>query len=632
MTVSGLRPQSQTGATPEERLLARDREKFLAAIVESADDAIFAKTLDGVLLSWNAGAQRMYGYTLADVLGQNVRMLAPVERHAEIDDILRRLRSGHAIEHFETERVRRNGERFPVSLAISPVRDASGTIIGASTVARDITERRRLAELETLQKSLLVAQSEASPDGILVIDPDGRVAYANRRFAQIWSVSEDTPAEDLDETLIQAATRRVADGGGFRRRIEEIHGSPTDVGYDTIRTVDGRLLDRYTAPVLGPDNRSFGRVWYFRDVTDETIRIAQLRAIIAAVKDAAIVFDAGGNSVLKNPSARRLLPSVERFDDLRPELAADVSRNGMTQASLPAVGAFVPEAERMLETADGPRHLLVSAVPIALDAAGLRVGPNDPESSAEALPVGTLVLLRDVTELRDAELSREAFIGVLSHELRTPITTIFGAGKMLQRTQEPELRGELLRDMIAESDRLYRLVEDLLVLTRIERESLDIANGPIRITPIVERVAAAERAGSPSAAVEVTIARPLPIVLGEETYVEQVVRNLVGNAIKYGPPNGVVTVRVEPSDGGGVLIRVLDDGPGIAGDEVDRVFELLYRSPATAAQASGSGIGLFVSRRLAQAMGGNLSARARAERGSEFVLELAPYDEAADAR
>ena len=121
---------------------------------------------------------------------------------------------------------------------------------------------------------------------------------------------------------------------------------------------------------------------------------------------------------------------------------------------------------------------------------------------------------------------------------------------MLQRTQEPELRGELLRDMIAESDRLYRLVEDLLVLTRIERESLDIANGPIRITPIVERVAAAERAGSPSAAVEVTIARPLPIVLGEETYVEQVVRNLVGTRSSTVSPNGVVTVRVEPSDGG----------------------------------------------------------------------------------
>jgi two-component system phosphate regulon sensor histidine kinase PhoR len=241
--------------------------------------------------------------------------------------------------------------------------------------------------------------------------------------------------------------------------------------------------------------------------------------------------------------------------------------------------------------------------------------------------LGTLVLLRDITELRDAQASREAFVGVLSHELRTPITTIFGAGKLLERSQSEAVRRELLHDVVAESDRLYRLVEDLLVLTRIERDSLTLACGPIRIAPIVERVVVAERSTNPAATLELTFGRHLPIVLGEESYVEQVLRNLLGNAIKYGPPGGRVEVIAEASPDGGVAIRVQDNGPGIATDERDRVFELLYRSPVTAAQASGSGIGLFVSRRLADAMGGRLSAETRPTGGSEFVLELAPYDE-----
>jgi signal transduction histidine kinase len=112
---------------------------------------------------------------------------------------------------------------------------------------------------------------------------------------------------------------------------------------------------------------------------------------------------------------------------------------------------------------------------------------------------------------------------------------------------------------------------------------------------------------------------------GEETYVEQIIRNLVGNAIKYGPRDGTVIVRAAAEDGA-IVVRVLDEGPGIAPGEANRVFDLLYRSPATAAQAAGSGIGLFVSRRLAEAMGGTLLARPR-RKGSEFVLRLLPYRE-----
>jgi PAS domain S-box-containing protein len=114
--------------------------------VESSDDAIVRKTLGGIIESWNAGAERLFGYTAAEAIGRHISMFIPPERLAEEDRIIASLTAGQRIEHFETERMRRNGERVIVSLTISPVRDASGTIIGASKIARDITAKKQLED------------------------------------------------------------------------------------------------------------------------------------------------------------------------------------------------------------------------------------------------------------------------------------------------------------------------------------------------------------------------------------------------------------------------------------------------------------------------------------------------------
>jgi PAS domain S-box-containing protein len=137
---------------------ARAARRQLAAIVECSDDAIIGKTLDGVIESWNAGAQRIYGYTAAEILGRPVSVLVPPDRSDEVPRILARLRRGERIDHYETERVRKDGARIEVSLTVSPIRDETGRITGASAVARDITERRR-AEQEREQ---LLAREQAA--------------------------------------------------------------------------------------------------------------------------------------------------------------------------------------------------------------------------------------------------------------------------------------------------------------------------------------------------------------------------------------------------------------------------------------------------------------------------------------
>jgi PAS domain S-box-containing protein len=126
-----------------ERKRAERDQAFLAAIVESSDDAIVSKTLEGVIRSWNAGAERLFGYTAAEAVGRPITLIIPPERQDEEHEILARIRSGERVEHFETVRVSRQGRRIDISLTVSPVRDGAGRIVGASKVARDITDRKR---------------------------------------------------------------------------------------------------------------------------------------------------------------------------------------------------------------------------------------------------------------------------------------------------------------------------------------------------------------------------------------------------------------------------------------------------------------------------------------------------------
>src|SRR5918912_38998 len=129
-----------------ERKRAEEVHARLAAIVESSEDAIIGKTLEGTITNWNRGAQNIYGYSAEEVVGKPINILVPPDRPNEIPKILERLRRGEAIDHYETVRVAKDGRRLDISLTISPIRDSSGNIAGASTIARNITERKRAEE------------------------------------------------------------------------------------------------------------------------------------------------------------------------------------------------------------------------------------------------------------------------------------------------------------------------------------------------------------------------------------------------------------------------------------------------------------------------------------------------------
>src|SRR5581483_9925112 len=169
-----------------ERKRAEETRLYLAALVESSDDAIIGMTLDGIITSWNKGAERMYGYAAGEVIGQPVNTLIPPDRQAEETQITERLRRGESVDHHETVRVKKGGEPIDVALTISPIRDSSGRVIGASKIARDITERKRAeAEIHQLNEEL---------EG-RVVERTAQLEAANKELeAFSYSVSHDLRA------------------------------------------------------------------------------------------------------------------------------------------------------------------------------------------------------------------------------------------------------------------------------------------------------------------------------------------------------------------------------------------------------------------------------------------------------
>lgn len=244
----------------------------------------------------------------------------------------------------------------------------------------------------------------------------------------------------------------------------------------------------------------------------------------------------------------------------------------------------------------------------------------------------TIAVVTDISERRATEEVRDTFLGILSHELRTPVTSIYGGTQLLLNRPNlaPDAGHEILTDVAAEAERLNRMIENLLVLARVERGADLSTPQPILIRRVIPALVELERSLWPSVDFHLEPDNGDPVVVGADAdSLGQIVRNLLSNAAKYAGGAGPIEIGIEAT-GTDVALVVRDHGPGISEAEAERLFELYYRADATARKAPGAGIGLFVSRKLAEAMGGRLTARPCPAGGAEFRLTLPAYVESLD--
>lgn len=209
-----------------------DAQRLLAAIVESSDDAIVTKDLDGIVTSWNGGAERIFGYSSEEAIGRHISFLLPPDRADELAKVLGRVRAGERVEHYETKRVTKDGRILDISLSVSPVCDVAGRIVGASKVARDITERKqseealRRSEAEARRLALVASRTD---NVVIITDAAGRIEWVNEGFARITGYALEEvvgrrPGSFLqgvgtDPETVRRIRARLAAGEGFTGEI-----------------------------------------------------------------------------------------------------------------------------------------------------------------------------------------------------------------------------------------------------------------------------------------------------------------------------------------------------------------------------------------------------------------------------
>lgn len=205
----------------------------------------------------------------------------------------------------------------------------------------------------------------------------------------------------------------------------------------------------------------------------------------------------------------------------------------------------------------------------------------------------TITVVTDISDRLEADHLRDTFIGILSHELRTPVAAIYGGSQVLFGRGErldPEVVQELVNDVAAESERLHRLIENLLVLARVERGEDLVGGEPVLLQRVLPSILERERALWLGTQISAVVPAGLPTVRDHDGYVGQVIRNLLSNAVKYGGKQASVEIVVE-GDSDGVTVRVMDDGPGVDAETADRLFDLHHRAPGSAVRTPRPGSG-----------------------------------------
>ena len=266
------------------------RTALLASIVDSSDDAIIAKTPDGTITSWNRGAELIYGYTAAEVVGKPITVLINPDRPDEMEDILARIRHGERVEHYETTRVRKDGKPISVSLTVSAIYDSSGCLIGVSSIARDITERKRADE--KLRSASLYARSliEASLDPLVTISPEGKITDVNEATIKVTGVDRDgLIGTDFSDYFTEPDQARAGYQQVFSR------GSVTDYPL-TIRHRDGHVNDvLYNASVYrDAHGEVLGVFAAARDVTVQKQASQYARSLVEASVDPLVTISPEG--------------------------------------------------------------------------------------------------------------------------------------------------------------------------------------------------------------------------------------------------------------------------------------------------------------------------------------------------
>ncbi|HEY4302809.1 MAG TPA: PAS domain S-box protein [Candidatus Didemnitutus sp.] len=604
----------------------------LVAIVNSSDDAIIGKTLAGIITDWNAGAEKIFGYTAPEAVGRSITMLLPPERVDEEPAIIARIVRGEHVAHFETERVHKDGRRVSVSVTISPLLDATGQIVGASKIARDITgEKRAEHDLRESQQRFAVMFNRSPLPAILSRFPSFIIVDANDTWLHLFGL---TKKEIIGRTSAELGFHR--DPVQREKLIAEINANHSlrdrEVSLRNPAGVD--LILSINVEVLSIEGEEFVLTTAL-DLTARKKAEAELRLSESLVRDAGRMAHVGGWHFIPQTGAGYWTEEVARIHDLPPDAPASVSRG---------LSHYVGESRTRIEA--------------AVKAAVERAEPYDLELEFESAagrrkwirtigePVvegGKVVLVRgafqDITAYKNLEMQflraqRMEAVGTLAGGIAHDLNNILAPMLIVAPTLREKLGDPhdlAMIDMIEQATlRGANIIRQLLTFSRgIEGE-----RGPVQLKHLVrEMVAIMQETFPREIAIASSVAAQLWPVIADATQLHQVLMNLCVNARDAMPAGGKLAVAAqnaivekgeiaqhpEARAGSYVLVTVTDTGQGIPPENLARIFEPFF---TTKAVGKGTGLGLSTVLGIVKSHGGFVTVYSEGGRGTVFKIYL----------
>jgi two-component system cell cycle sensor histidine kinase/response regulator CckA len=528
-------------------------------------------------------------------------------------------------------------------VAHHPVRTDAGEIIGVSVFAREVTEAKRAEEELRFRNLILSTQQEAAIDGILVVDVNGRIVSSNGRFAEMWGIPPEVVESRSDARALDAVLDQLAAPEEFIAGVKQLYARPDEKSRDEVLLRDGRTFDRYSAPMIGPDGKSFGRVWYFRDITERKRAEAELLNKTALLEaqanstiDGILVVDGQGKKIFQNQRTIELWKIPPHIADDSDDSAQVRHVTGSTKYPEQFVERIVHLYGHPDETSSDEVELLDGTV---LDRFSAPVLGKDGQN------YGRIWTFRDITERRRAEAEQKALAeqlratqkmeaigslaGGVAHDFNNLLSVILSfAGFALEALRQGDpVRHDLLEVKKA-GESAAALTRQLVAFGRkqvLQPKPLSLNQIATGVEKLLRRVL-----GEDIDFVQV-LAPDLGVTLADPGQVEQVLMNLVVNARDAMPAGGKLTIEtsnveideehaarhVAVDPGSYVQLAVTDTGSGMDEQTKARIFEPFF---TTKEKGKGTGLGLSTVYGIVRQSGGNIWVYSEPGLGTTFKI------------
>ena len=613
-----------------EEALRESEERYRMLLDGIEDYAIFMIDTRGRIISWNAGAERIKGYTASEIIGQHFSRFFPpeeIESGRPQEVLLKAAANGRHEE--QGMRVRKDGSRFLASVTFTALRDQAGELRGFSEFSRDLSESK---ESEARYRGLL----EAAPDGMVVVNQAGEIVLLNVQAEKQFGYHRDELVGQQVKNIIPEgfAERLIADG---TRTAAEALAQQIGTGIE----LSGRRKDGSEFPIeimLSPLESAAGILVTaaIRDISvrrDAESHLVQMegryRGLLEAAPDAMVVVNQSGDIVLLNVQAEK------QFGYRRDELVGQPVKN------------IIPEgfAERLI--ADGLRsaeEALAQQIGMGIELTGLRKDGSEVPIEIMLSPLesddGLLVTaaIRNLTAIRkkaNADLRKKVeeldrsneelaqFAYIASHDLQEPLRMVASYTQLLSRRYKGKLDAdadEFIAFAVDGANRMQRLIQDLLAYSQVGTKGTDLIDTS---SEDALQQAVANLHGAIESGGAVVTHDPLPDVLADESQLIQLFQNLVGNGVKY-QSGGVPRIHISAvrNDENRWLFSVKDNGLGINSMYFDKIFGMFQRLHKRQ-EFAGTGIGLAICKKIVERHGGRISVESLLGQGSTFLFSLA---------